>query len=134
MTISFTRLQWSLASPEIVRLVGEFQQSLPTCKETDDDFHHHEESKSFQKMFHDKSKQLYDTIKKYGNPFQLSHSHLLKLDIQEAFEQVVFESISTLEQKGQEQYEKYRKEVLEEGTKSVHDTIKKNSFPLLNTP
>ena len=47
---------------------------------------------------------------------------------------LVTESILTLESKGLQQYEAYRKEVLEEGTKSVHDTIKKNSIPLLDTP
>ena len=56
------------------------------------------------------------------------------MDSQEACEPVVTESILTLESKGLQQYEAYRKEVLEEGTKSVHDTIKKNSIPLLDTP
>ena len=72
--------------------------------------------------------------REYGNPFRISHDHLLKLDTQEAFEPAVYTAISSVEQIGLEQYEKYRKEVLEEGTKSVHDTIKKNSFPLLTTP
>ena len=72
--------------------------------------------------------------REYGNPFRISHDHLLKLDTQEAFEPAVYTAILSVEQIGLEQYEKYRKEVLEEGTKSVHDTIKKNSFPLLTTP
>ena len=76
-------------------------------------------------MFHGKAKKLYAKIKEYGNPFRISHDHLLKLDTQEAFEPAVYTSISTIEQIGLEQYEKYHKKVLEEGTKSVHDTLKK---------
>ena len=56
------------------------------------------------------------------------------MDSQEACDPVVTESILTLESKGLQQYETYRKEVLEEGTKSLHENIKKNSIPLLDTP
>ena len=38
-----------------------------------------------------------------------------------------------LESKGLEQYESFRKEVLETGTKSVHDKISKNLYPLMST-
>ena len=126
-------LQWSIVAPEVSRMVNEFQQFLPSFLEPDDDYQHQEETKSFQNYFLKSVKRIYETMTPL-NPWKTDHADILKVDSQEACEPVVTESILTLESKGLQQYEAYRKEVLEEGTKSVHDTIKKNSIPLLDTP
>ena len=85
-------------------------------------------------MFHQNAKKLYEKIKEYGNPFEIDHANLLKLDTQEAFDPSVAEAISSLEKTGLDQSDNFRKDVLENGTKEVHDTIKRNALPLLSTP
>ena len=65
---------------------------------------------------------------------EIDHANLLKLDTQEAFDPSVAEAISSLEKTGLDQSDNFRKDVLENGTKEVHDTIKRNALPLLSTP
>ena len=77
---------------------------------------------------------MFTCVKNYGNPFALEDSRLLKLHTQDAVEPVVVESIQMLESKGQTQYESFKREVLENGSKSIHDPIPRNSFPLMSTP
>ena len=101
--------------------------------EPDDEYEHHEETKGFQNYFLKSVKRIYETRSPL-NPWKTDHADILKVDSQEACDPVVTESILTLESKGLQQYEIYRKEVLEKGTKGVHETIKKNSIPLLDTP
>ena len=95
---------------------------------------HHEHTKSFQKNLHEKAKNLLEKILEYGNPFSVDHPNLLNLSTQDTFDPSVEESLRNLESKGKEQFKTYVKEVLEEGTKSIHDTRPKNSFPLMSTP
>ena len=52
---------------------------------------------------------------------------------QEICHESVFDPIKTLEQKGIEQYNEFVSERLERGTKSVHDPITKNNYPLMST-
>ena len=101
--------------------------------EPDDEYEHHEETKGFQNYLLKSVKRIYE-IRTPLNPWKTDHADILKVDSQEACDPVVTESILTLESKGLQQYEIYRKEVLEKGTKGVHETIKKNSIPLLDTP
>ena len=95
--------------------------------------HHHEFTRSFQKRFHQKAKQFYEKILSHENPFEIENSNLLKLSTQDAFDPAVIESLRLLEAKGKEQYDSFVKDVLENGTRSIHDPIPKNNFPLPST-
>ena len=57
----------------------------------------------------------------------------MSLMSQDIVDDTVKDMIMNLESKGLEQYESFRKEVLETGTKSAHDKIPKNLFPLMST-
>ena len=72
--------------------------------------------------------------RKRGNPFEIEHPDLIKLDNHDAFNSSVAETIQTIEQKGKEQYDLYVSEVLQTGTKSINDPIKHNDYHLLSTP
>ena len=75
--------QWLIVTPEVSRILQEFDKFLPKTKSNDEDsqFQHHEESHSFQKIFQGKVKSLYAKILEYGNPFSIEHENLLKLVI-----------------------------------------------------
>ena len=53
---------------------------------------------------------------------------------QDACDPSVAQAMQNLQSNGTEQYEKYKREVLERGTKSMHDPIPKNNYPLISTP
>ena len=72
--------------------------------------------------------------RKRGNPFEIEHSDLIKLDNHDTFNSSVVETIQTIEQKGKEQYDLYVSEVLQTGTKSINDPIKHNDSHLVITP
>ena len=73
-------------------------------------------------------------VSQYGNPFFIDHPDLLKLDSQDVFDTSVAETIRTIEQKGEEQNQRFVVEVLQDDTKGINDPIKRNSFPLPSTP
>ena len=129
-----------MVTPELARIIHEFENLLPDGKAEDDhldddlDFQHHESTESFQKRFHEKANQLFTCVKRYGNPFSLEDSRLLKLHTQDAVEPAVVESIQNLESTGQTQYETFKREALESGSKSIYDPISRNSLPLMSTP
>ena len=130
--------KWLLVTPELSRILLEFEQQLPNWGADDDDdelqLQHHENTHSFQKRFHEKARSFYLKIVQYGNPFELENINLLKLTTQDVYDSSVTESLRKLETEGQKQYDAYVKSVLEDASKSIHDTIPKNSFPLLSTP
>ena len=71
---------------------------------------------------------------KYGNPFKIQHESLLTLVSQDILDDSVKESILNLESKGLAQYQSFCQEVLEKGTKTLFELMKKNLFPLMSTP
>ena len=58
----------------------------------------------------------------------------MKLDTCDVMNDKVTHTVCTVESLGKSQYEEYRKSVLVEGTRSIHDPIKKNSLPLFKCP
>ena len=61
------------------------------------------------------------------------HDELFKLDTQDACNEVVVASLRSIQKKGTDQYKKYVQDVLENGSSSISNPIKRNSFPLMST-
>ena len=112
---------WLIVAPEVSRILKEFETSLPTYESVDDKpyLSHHEESHSFQKLFHEKANRFYYKVSEVGNPFGIEHESLLKLNTQEICEPMVVETLRNLESRGAEQFKKYTREVLETGEKKI---------------
>ena len=68
-----------------------------------------------------------------GTPLRFIIKNLLKLVTQEICDDSVEETIQSIEFKGCEENNSYVSDVLENGSKTVHDTIPKNSYPLMST-
>ena len=128
--------KWLTAAPVLSQMLQDFEAHLSSAPsfDDDDDFQHHEHSSSYQKEFQKDVKNLFDTICGYGNPFSIDHPNLLTLINQDACDPSVAQAMQNLQSNGTEQYEKYKREVLERGTKSMHDPIPKNNYPLISTP
>ena len=122
-------------APKLTELFDEFEQNLDDYDPfVEDVVEHHEESVAFQKSFCQKAIDLINIVHKRGNPFEIEHPDLIKLDNHDAFNLSVAEIIQTIEQKGKEQYDLYVSEVLRTGTKSINDPIKCNNHHLISTP
>lgn len=70
-------------------------------------------------------------MKALGNPFQEGIKELVDIETGDCASEAVVTSLKSLESVGQNQYEKYVKEVIEDRTLSIHETIKKNALPLI---
>jgi hypothetical protein len=68
-----------------------------------------------------------------GNPFCETGAELIILDSRNCASESVANTISSIEDIGREQYQKYVTDVLCKKTTSIQTTIKKNKLPLFNT-
>ena len=127
--------QFLIVMPELARILSEFESILPNNDAVEEDpvFLHHETSKSFQQSFQKDVNSLFETLMKYGNPFNIQHESLLTLMSQDILDDSIKESILNLESKGLAQYKLFCQEVLEKGTKNLFDRMAKNLFPLMST-
>ena len=124
--------KWLLAGPEIARLVGEFESQFLTEKESE--HFHHEESAASQRSFKLQVLSLVETIKDMGNPFLDQSEELTGLDTGNVLNESVVETVRNIEAIGKEQFNSYYKDVLVECTRSIHEPIKRNNFPLFSCP
>ena len=156
-------VQWLLTRPQIAQLLLEFERRLPNSSLLNDSIdidndgddnddgagdvgvdnvelskispqHHHEFTPSFQKKFKRNAEQLLGKILAYGNPFSIDTNELLKLTNQDSFHPSVKTSITNLEKNGQEQYDAFVRDVLQDSKKSIHEPISKNNYNLMSTP
>lgn len=128
--------RWMLSGPEAARLIAQFEDEYLDSTDPDDpsNFENHETGKASQRLFKRQVNNLSDVIRSMGNPFLDDFSELVKLDSRDCMDQSVAETIRTVEAIGQCQYADYRKSVIIERSKSIHDPIKKNNLPLFKKP
>ena len=67
----------------------------------------------------------FDTVTGFGNPFEDDCSVLLILNTRACADDSVIETVRSVETLGKAQYQKYKKEVITERTKSIHDSIRR---------
>ena len=86
-----------------------------------------------QKNFQRQVENLYNTMRKMGNPFLDDFPELVTLDSRNCANEAVVNTICTLEDTGRKQYQDYVKTVLVDRSRSIHDKISRNSLPLFST-
>lgn len=124
--------EWVVTGPEKSRLLEEFQYNFLTPPVQNDK--HHEENMSTQCSFHHQSRSLIDAINAYGNPFCENSSEMIILNTRDCASKEVVATIKSLESVGNEMYIAFKKDVFEDQTKKIHDTIKKHHPILFKTP
>ena len=119
-----------VAGPEIARVLQEFESQLKGETNVDEKNKHHEQGLSTQKTFQSHVKQLVSTISEMGNPFKDDCPELLALDTRNCADASVVDTVHRVRELGLRQYKKFVKDVIDERTVSIHDTISKNTLPL----
>lgn len=124
--------RWMICGPELARCISEFENE---SEENDSPLlHHHEEGFAAQLSFKQQAQSLIDTINGFGNPFEDDCPELLVLNTRVCADDSVIETVKSLEGLAKKKYQEYKKEVLTEQSKSINDTIKKNSLALFSSP
>ena len=129
---AFTR--WMVSGPEQVRLITQFENEYLLDSDPEINYHHHEESLSTQIRFQCQVVNLIGQFKECSNPFEDACTELLVLHTRECAPDLVASSVRRIEELGNSQYQQHKIEVLEKKTKSLYDSIKKNTILLLSSP
>ena len=124
--------RWMVAGPEISRLILEFENSYQNL-ESQSSKKHHEQNPTTQKKFAKDVKALVDTLEEMGNPFLEDNGDLLTLDTKIIMSKEVIQTINTIEENGQKQYNTFLSERLSAPQNmSLSKTITKNNYPLFS--
>jgi hypothetical protein len=77
---------------------------------------------------------LVHTISEMGNLFRCDTTELLMLDTRVVIDESVVNTVRTVDALGKDQYNTYRKSVINDRTRIIHDPMKRNSLPLFRCP
>ena len=129
--------RWQICSPEVARLVTEFENGTVLKENEHSEFHHHEDSPSFQENFKKYMSGLAMELEQFGNPFIVDVSiKLFQLDTKDVMGEAVVVTVKTIEEIGKRKYEGFKKARVIVVKQKLEDTITKNKLPLfkqLNT-
>ena len=114
-----------ICGPELARCISEFECPAWSDENNTQLFPHHEEGFATQLSFKKQVQSLIDTVTGFGNPFEDDCSELLILNTRACTDDSVIETVRSVETLGKAQYQQYKKEVITERTKSIHDSIKR---------
>jgi len=122
--------RWSIAGPEVARLIGEFEAAADTEADT-----HLEQKPSVQETFRKEVNALVETINDFGNPFIeespdliVLHSHAIV-----SGSSFVKNGVTIVDSLGQSQYDDFVKERLTEQSVSLYAPLKRNKLAIHST-
>jgi len=105
------------------RIIKEFEEQFLEIKDDDDHFYH-DQGRSMQTNFRMKVVSLVEAFEDVGNPLLDQSEDMSTLDMGIIMERSVVDTVFTIETVGREQFNKYYKSVLVDGTNSIHNLIK----------
>ena len=93
--------RWKICSPEVARLAMEFENGTVLKENEHSEFHHHEDSPSFQEKSKKHVSGLAMELKQLGNPFIVDESaELFQLNTKDVMGEAVFMTVKTIEEIG----------------------------------
>ena len=119
-----------MAGSETARVLQEFESQLKGETNVHEKNKHHEQGLSTQKTFQSRVKNLLSTISEMGNSFKDDCPEFRALDTHNCADASVVDTVHKVQEIGLRQYKKFVKDVIDERTVSIHDTISKNALPL----
>ncbi len=127
--------RWMVAGPELVRITAEFEASIEGLhKRMTSKTRHHEQTKSSQVIFAQHVRSLVEVIEEMGNPFLEESKDLLRLDTRDIIDPAVVSSVCQAEEIGQQQYQTFVADRLQERSTPISEPIKKNKLSLFSRP
>ena len=120
-------LKWAVSSPivsDILQHSGQYQF------EDESDFHHHEDTSSFEEKFLEDKESFQNAFSEFGNPFLEQEISLVHIVSKLILNNDSSNSVKTAKEIGKQQYELFVNERLVTGTSSLHNNIKKNNLSL----
>ena len=127
-------IRWMTAGPEISRIIEFEDQTCMDYHDDDIELLHHQEALGARVAFQKQVQHFVAVIKAKGNPLSDNFSEIVTLDTRKVLDSSVAESVKSITTLGEENYEKFRKKVLEDRISSIDEPIKRNNLPLPKNP
>ena len=120
--------RWTVAGPEVARVLKEFEATFEPQKPNNQE--HHEQTPSTQKTFFKDVKSLITAMEEYGNPFLEKSKDLIALETKDLMAEAVIKSVYAAKEKGELLYDTFVKELLNNHSTALSDTITRTNLPL----
>ena len=117
-----------VAGPELARMVEEFEGVISASESQN----HHENKPAIQSAFAKDVVSLVSSFEELGSPFKETGEDLIALHTKDVMNEDVVRAVRTARQLGEQQFKAFLKERLEDKTKLLTDTLKKNNLPIFN--
>ena len=124
--------RWMIAGPEICKIVKDFEEQI--TRTAIPSLHHHEQLPSIQKTFMKEVRALTESFVALGNPFAEDSGYLIALDTKDIMPQEVVQTINSVLDIGQQQYDSFVEERFVTRSKPVSEPIRKNKLPCFSKP
>ena len=123
--------RWQVCSPEAARAVAEFKEGTVLRVSDHTEFHHHEDTKSFQQKFAKDVDSFKTAMEQLGNPFLVDDdsTELIQLDTKDVMCDEVVATVRSIEKIGTKNFQDFRKNRIISQAIKLDDTIKKNKLP-----
>ncbi len=121
--------RWIATGPEISRVL---QQFTDVHDDGGQELPHHEEGSTSQHRFKCHVTNLMDVLQSRWKPFEEISADLVTLDNKVCVDKSAATSVRVLESRGEEQYDHFRKNVLDTNNVPLQAPIKKNKFLLFH--
>ena len=100
--------RWQVRSPEVARVVEEFEYATVLTGNEHTEFHHHEKSDSFQKRFDFNVKKLVAEFEQLGNPFlENARKELCQVGTKDIMSDDVVCAVKSLYCEGKKQFQEF---------------------------
>ena len=120
--------RWMVAGPELARMVEEFEGVISASESQN----HHENKPAIQSAFAKDVVSLVSSFEELGSPFKETGEDHIALHTKDVMNEDVVRAVRTARQLGEQQFKAFLKERLEDKTKLLTDTLKKNNLPIFN--
>ena len=121
---------WEICSPEIVRVIAEFEEGTMLQQKQHGSFHHHEDSNSFQIRFAKHVNDLLTELEQLGNIFMSDESNeLIQLGTKDVMGDDVIKTVKTIKEAGKSRRKEFPERRRMKRGISLNDPVKKNKFP-----
>ena len=123
--------RWLVASPELARILSEFEDQLQRQRKTDD--RHHNQLPSIQKAFASDLKNVINMFEKLGNPFSEESNDLYVLDTKVIMPDEVVATVRSVEDIGKTKFDGFVRERIKNPSMTFYDIIVKNNLALFKS-
>ena len=126
--------RWQIYSPEVARVVSEFEDITILKGNEHSEFHHHEDSKAFQEKLAKHVALLTTEFNQLGNPFGPDElKELVQLGTKDVMTDNVISIPGNIAEIGRKQHADFRETGIFRKSIGLDDLIKKNKLPTFKT-